>query len=107
MLFFGFSWCESSIHNQLAAELWGPYAATRLAVHRGWKHLFLFGDNEASINPVVGLRASVGLKVLQRLLKILSTLGCIGWWCVWAILKGGNRKKCGFVLETSDLGMEI
>ena len=47
-----FGWCDGSIHNQQGAELFGLCAATRLAVHRGWKHLFLFGDNKASINQV-------------------------------------------------------
>ena len=49
-----FGWCDGSIHNQQAAELFGLWAATRLAVHRGWKHRFLFRDNEASIKPGFG-----------------------------------------------------
>ena len=64
-----FGWCESSRHNQKAAEIFGLCSALRLAVHTGWKRLFLFGDNEASINRGLGIRAYVGLEVPQRLLK--------------------------------------
>ena len=81
-----FGWCDGTIHNQQAAELFGLCAATRIAIHRGWKHLFLFGDNEASINQVLGLRASIGLKVQQRLLRGLSNLWArtgIQVWVYW------------------------
>ena len=57
-----FAWCEPSVGTQQAAELFGLCAATRIAVHRGWKQLFPVGDNEASISQLLGLRASIGLK---------------------------------------------
>ena len=90
-----FAWCEPSFCTQQAAELFGLCAATRIAVHRGWKHLFLFGDNKASISQLFGLRAPIGLKVQQRLLRRLSNLwACVGIH-VWVYREGAIRcKKC-------------
>ena len=58
-----FGWCilPSTINKLLCVLACVPLI--RLAVHRGWKHLFLFEYNKASINQVLGLRASIGLKV--------------------------------------------
>ena len=58
-----FAWCEPSVGTQQVAELFGLCAATHIAAHRGLKHFFLFGVNEASTSQLFGLRASIGLKV--------------------------------------------
>ena len=67
-----FAWCEASVVTQQPAEPFGLCAAIHLAIHRRWKHFFLFSDNEASINQILGLRASIGPKVQQTTKMIVE-----------------------------------
>ena len=64
-----FGWAGVGVLTQQCAELFALLAGVRLAANRGWHHLILFGDNVAAILQAVRLRAGVGLRTQQSLLR--------------------------------------
>ena len=60
--------------SQMCAELWALCMGIRLAIHRGWKHLHLVGDNLGALCQLLKLRAGVGFRSQQVILKKVSYL---------------------------------
>ena len=69
--------------SQMCAELGALCQAVRWAVHRGWKHLCLVGDNQSSLSQLLRVKAGLGLLTQQRLLRqvayMLSFSGVLVW----------------------------
>jgi hypothetical protein len=60
--------------NQQVIELLALIYAIKLAVHRGWPFVVLGSDSEVALAQVLRLRAGIGLKLQQRLLRGLVGL---------------------------------
>ena len=76
-----FGWFGSECMTQICAELNALCQAVRWAVHRGWKHLCLVGDNQSSLSQLLKVRAGLGFITQQRILRkvayLLSFLGVL------------------------------
>jgi hypothetical protein len=60
--------------NQQVIELLALIYAIKLAIHRGWPFVVLGSDSEVALAQVLRLRAGIGLKLQQRLLRGLVGL---------------------------------
>ena len=67
-----FGWCKNEIRTQCCAELVALCEGVRVAVHRGWKHLNLVGDNTSALAQAVRIKGGVGLISQQRVLRQIS-----------------------------------
>ena len=78
-----FEWCGGEVMTQMCAELWALCMGIRLAIHRGWKHLHLVGDNLGALCQLLKLRAGLGFRsqqvILQRVSFLLSRSGLQVW----------------------------
>ena len=67
-----FGWCKNEIRTQCCTELVALCEGVRVAVHRGWKHLNLVGDNTSALAQAVRIKGGVGLISQQRVLRQIS-----------------------------------
>ena len=58
----------------MCAEIWALCMGIRFAMHRGWQHLHLVEDNLGALCQLLKLRAGVGFKSQQLMLKKVSYL---------------------------------